>query len=85
MKRVIAAALLAVPMANAQAICLLGFIGTCPPQTSAPAPAPAPAATATVAAPEIDGASGALALALAGGVVALLQRSRRRKLELPPS
>lgn len=32
-----------------------------------------------VAAPEIDGASGALAIALAGGGLALLQRSRRRR------
>lgn len=32
----------------------------------------------TVAAPEIDGAAGTLAIALAGGGLALLSRSRRR-------
>ena len=80
MKRLIAAVVLAAPMANAHAICILGFIGRCPPPAPAPTvPSPAPASPAPVSAPEIDGTSGALALALAGGGIALLQRSRRRQ------
>lgn len=85
MKRVIAAVLVAAPMANAHALCILGFIGNCPPPAPAVSPPPprsTPSPTPAVSAPEIDGAAGALALALAGGGIALLQRSRRRKVPL---
>jgi len=77
MKRLIAAALIAAPMANAQAFCFLGFGPSCPkPPSAAPAPSPS---SGPVAAPEIDAAAGTLAVALAGGGMALLARSRRRK------
>ena len=81
MKRLIAAALIAAPMANANALCI-PFIGCILDPPSAPSPTPPPAAppsSTPVAAPEIDAAAGTLAIALAGGGMALLARSRRRR------
>jgi len=67
MKKLIAVVLIAAPLANAHA----GLFDILRPILQ-PITQPVPA-------PEIDGASGALAIALAGGGLALLQRSRRRK------
>lgn len=68
MKKLIAVVLIAAPLANAHA----GLFDILKPILQPPRNQPVPA-------PEIDGASGALAIALAGGGLALLQRSRRRK------
>lgn len=68
MKHLIAAILIATPFANAHAF-LFDILK----------PILRPPSTQPVPAPEIDGASGALVIALAGGGLALLQRSRRRR------
>lgn len=68
MKHLIAAIVIATPFASANAFIFDILKPILKPPSTKPVPVP-----------EIDGASGALAIALAGGGLALLQRSRRRK------
>ena len=71
MKRFLAVALLAVPMAFTSALAAGDSgKGSKPPKKDK---------GGAVAAPEIDAAAGTLAIALAGGGMALLARSRRKQ------
>ncbi|WP_293374488.1 VPEID-CTERM sorting domain-containing protein [Nevskia sp.] len=80
MKRLIAALVIATPMANAHALTLCKIVPILCAAPSPPPAAPAPPPTnSPVQAPEIDAAAGTLAIALAGGGLALLARSRRRR------
>lgn len=79
MKRILAVALLAIPLSFACATAAHAMgkdkdkgRGGKPPKRDRDR------GGQTVAAPEIDGAAGTLAIALAGGGLALLSRSRRR-------
>ncbi len=75
MKHFLAVALLAVPLAFTSALAADDAKG----KGSKPPKKDKDTGGSVVAAPEIDGAAGTLAIALAGGGMALLARSRRKQ------